>query len=204
MKRLGIVTLFLISVCWGGQPNYDFTMILEEGGTWTTNEFGTTTTVAAHVGPITPAYGADRFGRYLLVCDTKLLPGPHWARWHNNEVKLAYRIDTKVAKDEATCSATLLDEASYKSKTMLTSSPNPSQANRSVTFTATITPTPPNGEAVTFYNAEVRLGTDKTTNGIASFTTSFSAAKTYTIKASYPGDAFRKASSGTVKQVVSP
>jgi hypothetical protein len=34
--------------------------------------------------------------------------------------------------------------------------------------------------------------------------TSFSTAKTYTIKASYPGDAFRKASSGTVKQVVNP
>jgi hypothetical protein len=29
-------------------------------------------------------------------------------------------------------------------------------------------------------------------------------AKTYTIKATYPGDAFHMASSGTVKQVVNP
>jgi hypothetical protein len=75
-----------------------------------------------------------------------------------------------------------------------------------VTFTATITSNPavPNGEFVTFYNGKTNLGTSATANGLASLNTSFSKAKTYTIKASYPGDAFRKASSGTVKQVVSP
>ena len=35
-------------------------------------------------------------------------------------------------------------------------------------------------------------------------TRSFAAAKRYTIKANYAGDAFRKASSGTVKLVVNP
>jgi hypothetical protein len=100
--------------------------------------------------------------------------------------------------------AVLLNETYYASKTALTASPNPSHVNRAVTFTATITPGVPNGEIVTFYNGKTTLGTGKTANGVASLTASFSKAKTYTIKASYPGDAFRKGSSGTVKQVVNP
>src|SRR5208337_3511847 len=102
--------------------------------------------------------------------------------------------------------AVLLNETTYTTKTALASSPNPSQVHQTATFTATITSTPavPNGEVVTFYNGKTELGTGATANEVASLTASFSKAKTYTIKASYPGDAFRKASSGTVKQVVSP
>jgi Big-like domain-containing protein/VCBS repeat protein len=99
-----------------------------------------------------------------------------------------------------------LNETSYSTKTTLTSSPNPALVNQTVTFTATITSTPsvPNGEVVTFYNGKTELGTGATTNGVATLSTSFAKAKSYTIKASYSGDAFRKASSGTVKQVVNP
>ena len=99
-----------------------------------------------------------------------------------------------------------LNETSYTTKTALTSSPNPSHVNQSVTFTATIASTPPvpNGELVTFYNGKTNLGTGQTTNGVATLTTSFSKAGNYTIKASYPGDPFRKKSSATVKQVVNP
>jgi hypothetical protein len=61
----------------------------------------------------------------------------------------------------------------------------------------------PNGEVVTFYDGKTELGASATTNGVATLATSFSKAKTYTIKGSYPGDAFRKASAGTVKQAVS-
>jgi hypothetical protein len=101
--------------------------------------------------------------------------------------------------------AVLLNETSYSTKTALTSSPNPAQVNQTVTFTATIASTPavPNGEVVTFYDGKTELGASATTNGVATLATSFSKAKTYTIKGSYPGDAFRKASSGTVKQAVS-
>ena len=98
--------------------------------------------------------------------------------------------------------AVLLNETYYASKTALTASPNPAQISQAVTLSATVTPTPPNGEAVNFYNGKTSLGSGTTANGVATLTTSFSAAKTYAIKASYPGDAFRKASSGTVKQVV--
>jgi hypothetical protein len=99
-----------------------------------------------------------------------------------------------------------LNETSYSTKTTLTSSPNPALVNQTVTFTATITSTPsvPNGEVVTFYDGKTELGTGTTTNGVATLSTSFAKAKSYTIKASYSGDAFRKASSGTVKQVVNP
>jgi Bacterial Ig-like domain (group 3)/FG-GAP-like repeat len=100
--------------------------------------------------------------------------------------------------------AVLLNKTSYSTKTALTSSPNPSQVNQTVTFTATVTPTPPNGEIVTFYNGKANLGTGATTNGVATLTTSFAKAKTYTIKADYPGDAFRKSSHGTISQVVNP
>jgi hypothetical protein len=102
--------------------------------------------------------------------------------------------------------AVLLNETYYASKTALTSSPNPAHVNQNVTFTATITSTPPvpNGEVVTFYNGKTSLGTGKTTNGVASVNASFSKAKTYTIKATYPGDAFRRVNSGTVKLVVNP
>ena len=100
--------------------------------------------------------------------------------------------------------AVLLNETSYTSKTALAASPNPAHVNQLVTFTATIMPGVPNGEVVAFYNGKATLGTGKTTNGVATLTTSFPKAGKYTIKAAYPGDAFRKASSGTVKQVVSP
>ncbi len=100
--------------------------------------------------------------------------------------------------------AVLLNETYYASKTALTGSPNPAQVNQPVTFTAAITPASPNGELVTFYNGKTTIGTGTTKDGMASLTTSFATAKTYTIKASYPGDAFRKKSSGTVKLVVNP
>jgi len=100
----------------------------------------------------------------------------------------------------------LLNDLTAMTATALTSSPNPSLVNQSVTFTATITSDPPipDGEVVTFHNGKTNLGTSTTTNGVASLTTSFSKAKTYTVKATYPGDAFHKASKGTVKQVVNP
>jgi hypothetical protein len=101
----------------------------------------------------------------------------------------------------------LLNKAMHtKTATTVASSPNPSQAHQEVTITATIASNPvvPDGEVVTFYSGKINLGTGKTVNGVATLTTSFSKVKTYTIKASYPGDAFHRASSGTVKQVVNP
>jgi hypothetical protein len=98
----------------------------------------------------------------------------------------------------------LLNAFIAKTSTEVSSSLNPSQINQSVTFTATLTSNSsvPNGSTVTFYSGVKEIGTGITSNGIASLTTSFSTAGKYTIKATYAGDAFHKASSGTVKQQV--
>jgi hypothetical protein len=102
--------------------------------------------------------------------------------------------------------AVLLNRLSVLARVTLTASPNPSKVNQPVTFTATITSklAIPNGEVVTFYSGKTSLGSGKTTNGVATLTTSFFKANTYTIRARYPGDAYHQASSAAVKQVVSP
>lgn len=88
--------------------------------------------------------------------------------------------------------------------TALTSSNNPVQVNQPVTLTATVSSSRPvrDGDIVTFSIGPTKIGTGTTTNGVATLATSFSVAKTYTIKASYPGFDYLGASSGTVKQVV--
>jgi hypothetical protein len=90
--------------------------------------------------------------------------------------------------------------------TTLTSSPNPSSVGQAVTFTATVSSSagsPPNGEVVTFYNGAAVLGTAPLSAGIASLTTSSLQAGTFTITASYSGDAnFAASTSPALRQVV--
>jgi len=116
------------------------------------------------------------------------------------------RPDLVVANTGSNTVGVLLNTFTATTATAVTSSSNPSAINQSVTFTATVSSSSsvPNGATVTFYNNASEIGTGATTNGAARLTASFSSAKTYTIKAKYPGDAFHKASSGTVKQVVNP
>lgn len=85
------------------------------------------------------------------------------------------------------------------------SSQNPATVNQSVTFTATINSKfpIPNGELVAFTAGPNQVGSGTTTNGVATWTTSFSKAKTYDVKASYAGDAFHKPARKTFKEVVS-
>jgi len=100
----------------------------------------------------------------------------------------------------------LLNNLIANTTTEVTSSPNPSQVDQSVTFTATVTSNPliADGEVITFHLGKTTIGTGVASNGVATLTTSFSEPKTYTIKATYPGDAFHKSSMGTMKQVVNP
>lgn len=86
----------------------------------------------------------------------------------------------------------------------LSSSPNPSSVNESVTFTAKISSSVaiPNGSDVVFHNGGITIGTATTKNGVATLTTPFSKAETYSITATYHGDAFHWTSSHTIKQTV--
>ncbi len=90
--------------------------------------------------------------------------------------------------------------------TTVTSSNNPAHVNQPVTLTATVSCSRPvpDGETVTFSIGTTKIGSGTTTNGVATLTTSFSMAKSYTIKATYAGFDYLGASSGTVMQVVNP
>jgi len=82
-------------------------------------------------------------------------------------------------------------------------SPNPSLVGAPVTLTATITPSVPNGETVTFYSNNTLIGTGTTSASVASLTTSTLPAGSDAITASYPGDAnFASSASTAVTQVV--
>jgi hypothetical protein len=106
-------------------------------------------------------------------------------------------------------SSTLVEQINrgFLSKTVLTTSGSPSHVGQPVTFTATVTSsdgTIPDGELVTFFDRKIVIGTGTTASGVATFTTSALKVKTHVIKATYPGDAVFKPSSGWVTQVVEP
>lgn len=91
------------------------------------------------------------------------------------------------------------------SKTSLTTSASPSFVGQPVTFTATVTWLDgfvPDGETVSFYDGSTPLGTGATSGGVATLTTSSLAAKSHTLKASYPGDSSFKPSFATTNQVI--
>lgn len=111
------------------------------------------------------------------------------------------------ANNAESSSNTLIESAAKGlTKTTITSSPNPSSAGQSVTFTAAVTSTAgslPNGEMVTFYNSSAVLGTGSLSAGIATLTTSSLPLGTFTITATYRGDAnFAASTSPTLLQVV--
>ncbi|MGA7286985.1 MAG: Ig-like domain-containing protein, partial [Terriglobales bacterium] len=88
-------------------------------------------------------------------------------------------------------------------ETALSSSQNPSTYGQAVTFTAVVTPAPPDGETVAFLKGSTTLGTGSLSSGSASFSTSTLAAGTLSIKAKYSGDStYAGSTSNVVSQVV--
>jgi hypothetical protein len=87
--------------------------------------------------------------------------------------------------------------------TTLVSSLNPSSFGQSVTLTATVSPSLPNGETVTFYNSGVSIGAGTTSGGIATLTTSSLPAGSDSVTAAYAGDAnYVGSTSSALTQVV--
>jgi hypothetical protein len=93
-------------------------------------------------------------------------------------------------------------------KTILLSSPNPSTFGELVTFTATVTPAPPDGEKVNFMKGKTVLGTGTLSGGVATFSTSALKVGSTKIKAVYlsdsvyPSNGFAGSNSNSVTQVV--
>ncbi len=99
--------------------------------------------------------------------------------------------------------ASSLSAAQTKTTTTISSSLNPSTYGQAVTFTAVVTPAPPDGETVTFMQGKNDLGTGTLSGGSASFTTSTLSVGSDNIKASYPGDGtLGSSTSSPVSQVV--
>ncbi|HSZ63443.1 MAG TPA: choice-of-anchor tandem repeat GloVer-containing protein [Terriglobales bacterium] len=80
----------------------------------------------------------------------------------------------------------------------ISSSPNPSTVGQAVTFTAVVTPKPPDGETVTFQHGTTVLGTGILSGGSAPFTTSTLRVGTPHIKAVYGGDQILSGSTSPV------
>jgi hypothetical protein len=117
-------------------------------------------------------------------------------------INASYSGDTSFAASSATVTQTV-NVAS--TTTALTSTPNPSGLNQSVTFTATVTGqyggTP--GGTVTFTQGSTTLGSAAPTYGKATLTTAFSATGTYPVIATYSGDVSDSPSaSAALNQVV--
>ena len=94
------------------------------------------------------------------------------------------------AASRSTFTVNVLAAAPAVSTTTLTTSSANTTVNNNVTFTATVTGTGsvPNGQ-VTFYNGTTSLGTATLNNsGVASLTTSFASAGSYSITANYSGN----------------
>jgi len=90
-----------------------------------------------------------------------------------------------------------------KTATTLTSTPNPSTYGVAVTFTAVVTPAPPDGETVSFMKGKTVLGTGTLSGGTATFVTSTLKVGTTSVTAVYGGDSnFAASKSKPVKQVV--
>jgi poly(3-hydroxybutyrate) depolymerase len=90
-----------------------------------------------------------------------------------------------------------------KTTTTITSSLNPSTYGQVVTFTAVVSPAPPNGETVEFLKGKNVLGTGPLSGGTATFTISTLAKGTDAVKAEYTGDAnYGSSTSIAVSQVV--
>ena len=82
---------------------------------------------------------------------------------------------------------------------------NPSTYGGSLTFQATVSPVPTNGEPVIFKNGATTLGTGNLTGGVATFTTGALPAGADSITAVYGGDGnYAGSTSGVVTQTVNP
>lgn len=97
-----------------------------------------------------------------------------------------------------------LNNYTAASTTTVTSSLNPAPVNTSVTFTATVTSTVivPNGTVVNFAAGLMQLGYGTTTNGVATLTTSFTNAGSYTIRATTVANGYLQGSNGATTQVI--
>jgi hypothetical protein len=169
---------------------------------------GASVTFTATVGPSVPNDetvsfydGAALIGRSFIKADvatitTSTLPAG------SDSITAAYVGDATYAT--STSSVLTQTVTLITTTTTLTSSVNPSTYGQAVTFTASVSPTVPNGETVTFYNAGVSIGKGETSGGQSTLATSTLPAGSDSITAIYGGDAnYASSASTALAQTVS-
>lgn len=98
-----------------------------------------------------------------------------------------------------------LSAAKTTTTTTISSSLNPSLYGQAVTFTAVVSPQPPDGETISFKQGSTVLGTGSLSGGTATFTISTLNAGNNNIRAAYSGDSsFASSTSTKLVQAVDP
>ncbi len=126
-----------------------------------------------------------------------------------DSITATYNGDTNFATSTSLAVQQVVQSAQGATSTALTLSSGTVAVGSSVTLTAKVsagTSTPPDGETVTFENVTktppTALGTGKLSKGTATFTSTAIPAGTYSVVASYPGDANFLPSTSTPAQTL--
>ncbi|MGH6670947.1 MAG: S8 family serine peptidase [Xanthobacteraceae bacterium] len=164
------------------------------------SSLGQTVTFTANVTGLAPTGtvnffdGGTQIGRQTLAGGTASLTTSSLAVG-THSITARYGGDPNNA---ASASAVLTQNvAPVGSTTSLSSSPNPSSHNQSVTFTATVTGLSPTG-AVIFFVDGTQIGSQSLAGGTASIATSSLTVGTHAITARYGGDTNNNASTSAV------
>jgi len=135
-----------------------------------------------------PTYGSGTYGGLILDSSGNLYGTTY--QGGSNSVGVVFEVNPSAAATTTT----------------LSSSSNPSTEGEAVTFTAVVTPAPPDGETISFVEGampQVVLGMGSLSGGVATLSYSGLAVGTAKITALYGGDlAFVGSTSNTVDQVV--
>ncbi len=163
-----------------------------------TSETITETVPPGVSGPVTFYNGSDPIGTAPVVGGTATITVSNLPVG-NNPITASTPGDAN--NNPATSPATTVTVTKSTPTVTLTSSKNPSAANESVIFTATV-PTSATG-TITFTDGATVLGTAPVTNGTAAVTANSLTAGTHTIVATYVGDSnYNQATSAPLTQIV--
>jgi len=173
-------------------------------GTAVTFTATVTTTGATPTGKVTFKSGTKSLGTGTLSNGTATYTTtPTQLAVGTDSITASYAGDSTHAASTSPVYSQVVNKAA--SSVSLSSSPNPSAVNQSVTFTATVTAAAglpvPTGK-VQFKRGNTILGTVALSNGVATLNYTFTRTGSYTINANYQGSANYLTSSGSVVQVV--
>ena len=154
--------------------------------------FGQPATLTARVSPTPPDGETVTFMDGSAILGTGTLSGgvatltTTALTAGSNSITAAYGGDTNLIASTSQVFVQTVNKATPG--VTITSNSNPSGFGQAVTFTGTVSPTPPNGETVTFSNGSMVLGTGTLTAGVATLTTSALTIGSNSITAAYAGD----------------